>query len=97
MIRRPPRSTRTDTLFPYTSLFRSKAISRRRRGVAKQVGADLLSASVISTVWPHAHLRVDTSALLNVPPKADCLLTLRVSDAVRRQKVFDARTAGIVG
>src|SRR3546814_12983516 len=23
MIRRPPRSTRTDTLFPYTSLFRS--------------------------------------------------------------------------
>src|SRR3546814_2142097 len=27
MIRRPPRSTRTDTLFPYTTLFRS---SRRR-------------------------------------------------------------------
>src|SRR3546814_9144776 len=25
MIRRPPRSTRTDTLFPYTSLFRSMA------------------------------------------------------------------------
>src|SRR3546814_6307904 len=24
MIRRPPRSTRTDTLFPYTTLFRSK-------------------------------------------------------------------------
>src|SRR3546814_7077176 len=28
MIRRPPRSTRTDTLFPYTTLFRSP---RRRR------------------------------------------------------------------
>src|SRR3546814_2934414 len=26
MIRRPPRSTRTDTLFPYTTLFRSKNI-----------------------------------------------------------------------
>src|SRR3546814_16717449 len=25
MIRRPPRSTRTDTLFPYTTLFRSEA------------------------------------------------------------------------
>src|SRR3546814_1445491 len=25
MIRRPPRSTRTDTLFPYTPLFRSQA------------------------------------------------------------------------
>src|SRR3546814_8894486 len=31
MIRRPPRSTRTDTLFPYTTLFRSPAI---RRGAA---------------------------------------------------------------
>src|SRR3546814_5791970 len=27
MIRRPPRSTRTDTLFPYTTLFRSPALS----------------------------------------------------------------------
>src|SRR3546814_3184874 len=30
MIRRPPRSTRTDTLFPYTTLFRSGA--RRQPG-----------------------------------------------------------------
>src|SRR3546814_9145328 len=29
MIRRPPRSTRTDTLFPYTTLFRSAASPRR--------------------------------------------------------------------
>src|SRR3546814_9511387 len=29
MIRRPPRSTRTDTLFPYTTLFRSRHTSRR--------------------------------------------------------------------
>src|SRR3546814_18815184 len=29
MIRRPPRSTRTDTLFPYTTLFRSPAILER--------------------------------------------------------------------
>src|SRR3546814_12761296 len=28
MIRRPPRSTRTDTLFPYTTLFRSAGQSR---------------------------------------------------------------------
>src|SRR3546814_16284964 len=31
MIRRPPRSTRTDTLFPYTTLFRSAARRRRSR------------------------------------------------------------------
>src|SRR3546814_20670357 len=29
MIRRPPRSTRTDTLFPYTTLFRSVRLSDR--------------------------------------------------------------------
>src|SRR3546814_18177731 len=28
MIRRPPRSTRTDTLFPYTTLFRSEGLVR---------------------------------------------------------------------
>src|SRR3546814_6442373 len=33
MIRRPPRSTRTDTLFPYTTLFRSHL-----RGVVRGVG-----------------------------------------------------------
>src|SRR3546814_14968574 len=31
MIRRPPRSTRTDTLFPYTTLFRSPGRARRAR------------------------------------------------------------------
>src|SRR3546814_5050656 len=30
MILRPPRSTRTDTLFPYTTLFRSEQAERRR-------------------------------------------------------------------
>src|SRR3546814_16916622 len=33
MIRRPPRSTRTDTLFPYTTLFRSR--DRRSRPDAR--------------------------------------------------------------
>src|SRR3546814_3361191 len=31
MIRRPPRSTRTDTLFPYTTLFRSRRARCSRR------------------------------------------------------------------
>src|SRR3546814_10173388 len=30
MIRRPPRSTRTDTLFPYTTLFRSPTMTAAR-------------------------------------------------------------------
>src|SRR3546814_7555280 len=36
MIRRPPRSTRTDTLFPYTTLFRS--VEARKRALAAGVG-----------------------------------------------------------
>src|SRR3546814_5601453 len=31
MIRRPPRSTRTDTLFPYTTLFRSKGFRKQSK------------------------------------------------------------------
>src|SRR3546814_10783534 len=42
MIRRPPRSTRTDTLFPYTTLFRSRIITacgiRRRSGTVRRAG-----------------------------------------------------------
>src|SRR3546814_15443688 len=37
MIRRPPRSTRTDTLFPYTTLFRSTAGSQGKDRVTKNV------------------------------------------------------------
>src|SRR3546814_8467189 len=33
MIRRPPRSTRTDTLFPYTTLFRSWSAAPDRRSI----------------------------------------------------------------
>src|SRR3546814_5783470 len=38
MIRRPPRSTRTDTLFPYTTLFRS-AVDRLRPAHARRARA----------------------------------------------------------
>src|SRR3546814_7356441 len=39
MIRRPPRSTRTDTLFPYTTLFRSRPLRRRWRRAGRRGGA----------------------------------------------------------
>src|SRR3546814_6009151 len=35
MVRRPPRSTRTDTLFPYTTLFRSLSVATYANWVAK--------------------------------------------------------------
>src|SRR3546814_2758607 len=42
MIRPPPRSTRTDTLFPYTTLFRSE-----RLGAARSPGADVGGPSLV--------------------------------------------------
>src|SRR3546814_16537388 len=40
MIRRPPRSTRTDTLFPYTTLFRSLEAPRDRKADAASGAGD---------------------------------------------------------
>src|SRR3546814_947772 len=45
MIRRPPRSTRTDTLFPYTTLFRSRAL--------------LTSILITSGRWPDLSVHVE--------------------------------------
>src|SRR3546814_6925352 len=39
MIRRPPRSTRTDTLFPYTTLFRSSRYCSSRRSLRSGTAA----------------------------------------------------------
>src|SRR3546814_17713241 len=40
MIRRPPRSTRTDTLFPYTTLFRSRCARSRTAPADRDWPAD---------------------------------------------------------
>src|SRR3546814_19094170 len=47
MIRRPPRSTRTDTLLPYTTLFR-----------AEQRGVTVALAVERAVQWPQADLRL---------------------------------------
>src|SRR3546814_21185779 len=54
MIRRPPRSTRTDTLFPYTTLFRSVA-----RGCAMIALSGLLEKGIVAPDWAEALSPVD--------------------------------------
>src|SRR3546814_15078093 len=58
MIRRPPRSTRTDALFPYTTLFRSHRadLSRQSDDVQRQ---DLLP----SRRWGRVHLLLSQGRL----------------------------------
>src|SRR3546814_63248 len=65
MIRRPPRSTRTDTLFPYTTLFRSPSLSTgdkkaspaiQRRGARRPAscGRHMIGAEVSELIQGYA-------------------------------------------
>src|SRR3546814_8373711 len=54
MIRQPPRSTRTDTLFPYTTLFRS--CLRRRRVLDEEIQQQLHAEIVHRRAEEHRRL-----------------------------------------
>src|SRR3546814_1958771 len=71
MIRRPPRSTRTDTLFPYTTLFRSSLylrprLSRRRRPRAARFSRQRASLCVRHR-RPHAAALAEGAELFGRP------------------------------
>src|SRR3546814_6746470 len=62
MIRRPPRSTRTDTLFPYTTLFRSVDLAGEAHRSGEDVG-DAIEAIVAREIEDAgAHLVERTGA-----------------------------------
>src|SRR3546814_8520462 len=60
MIRRPPRSTRTDTLFPYTTLFRS--LSNCRAASMALCTSSMVRRST-ATPWPCSRSEEHTSEL----------------------------------
>src|SRR3546814_7655587 len=60
MIRRPPRSTRTDTLFPYTTLFRSGHGDVAARGLCGLLDPDRSAQhDEIGKAHPVAEIRLD--------------------------------------
>src|SRR3546814_10482330 len=84
MIRRPPRSTRTDTLFPYTTLFRSFLIFEPPRSpVVAQYGAGFPTfLAALPDLGGHNYLP-DVAAFewaLNVAYHADDAALLRPED-----------------
>src|SRR3546814_7997795 len=97
MIRRPPRSTRTDTLFPYTTLFRSDRYVGEHRAVdaifdlGDLVGRD---CSVVREIETRA-LLVDQGALLR-NMRAEHI-TQRAMQQMRRRLIAHGRTANAVG
>src|SRR3546814_1318201 len=79
MIRRPPRSTRTDTLFPYTTLFRSRcpfllrtAAHRRgaRRGFRGRASHWRLCCPPSRAVCPRGRLRAGRAGSLPLRSRA---------------------------
>src|SRR3546814_15479662 len=70
MIRRPPRSTRTDTLFPYTTLFRSIAPSVAMERVSRAL--TLPGAVRISTKRSEEHTS-ELQSLMRISYAVFCL------------------------
>src|SRR3546814_19611812 len=82
MIRRPPRSTRTDTLFPYTTLFRSAQVHessvphndqpRVRLAVAESILHDILGRDLISLLRSEEHTS-ELQSLMRISYAVFCL------------------------
>src|SRR3546814_19951978 len=62
MIRRPPRSTRTDTLFPYTTLFRSDELVHRDAARPQGLGKDAALARREAQAEGLHRLRIEPAA-----------------------------------
>src|SRR3546814_3923115 len=81
MIRRPPKSTRTDTLFPYTTLFRSvvAAILNRRGSLGPAPGKRSRGELVLEAL-DHADALTAAEALAELDPRAYRSFNLVVAD-----------------
>src|SRR3546814_14990146 len=87
MIRRPPRSTRTDTLFPYTTLFRSPG-----REAAAELGQLLGIARIACEIHLFVRIRLQVIELLGGPlviAVDDCL-----SDGILVRRLAPRRELG---
>src|SRR3546814_7174094 len=80
MIRRPPKSTRTDTLFPYTTLFRSESLAfhTQRLGLHGRVaGSHLTSMHSMDDYYVSKLIPLIAEAGLHVIPNPLINITLQ--------------------
>src|SRR3546814_4352546 len=85
MIRRPPRSTRTDTLFPYTTLFRStRAAAPLERATALEdvIGTPCDYAMLPDRPLPAAEIAPDDAAGRSEEHTSELQSLMRISYAV---------------
>src|SRR3546814_9277808 len=102
MIRRPPRSTRTDTLFPYTTLFRSHYHELTRlaekldllslhHGRAREWKGDLVLLHEVAEGPADRSYGLAVARLAGLPPA----VLKRAKDVLSRLEAGKAKTGGI--
>src|SRR3546814_11564111 len=83
MIRRPPRSTRTDTLFPYTTLFRSQGQSPESEDPFRETCGIVPDILVIIILYRDFGVRrANAQILAQTMPLIKCLRARAVGNAV---------------
>src|SRR3546814_1558034 len=89
MIRRPPRSTRTDTLFPYTTLFRSL----KKKGTFCSRNQSCLYHSMCMVSWRFSNLAIKENvhfvAVQFHNVGCGCYFTLRRATSSTGRRPFD--------
>src|SRR3546814_433815 len=101
MIRRPPRSTRTDTLLPDTTLFRSGSEKERGPTLASPPQYSLAASDddgiVLHRLFDEVLLVVELRRDLEIQTKQFLRLIMREAEAVRGLETHAARRADISG
>src|SRR3546814_1341577 len=98
MLRRPPRSTRTDTRFPYTTLFRSVVVEKRAEGSGRMwmiflaVATDLFGDGLLigAGTAVSADLGITLAIgqiMANIPEGFASLSTFRANDTPRATRL----------
>src|SRR3546814_10594121 len=95
MIRRPPRSTRTDTLFPYTTLFRSCSVSSTVTGRIDPPSSDSRTASgrlIRIGEWRSEEHTSELQSLMRISYAVFCLKKKKTIDKIKNNNVYNKST-----
>src|SRR3546814_5332068 len=91
MIPRPPRSTRTDTLFPYTTLFRSCTLARGDLTRIALIDDGFANVSKIASAYPY-----NDFTITHEPVRGDTYISVPPQFASDRVSFFATSKAGFV-
>src|SRR3546814_15721252 len=101
MIRRPPRSTRTDTLFPYTTLFRSFPVGQGRDlmvSIQQGLREDGFEVSMVKLCrWFGVARRTVYYRPTKAPPVVKSALAEPIKALIEEEPSFGYRTLAEIG